>query len=222
VLTVAMARELTGRQQGLPPLTLIVNARLVPLFGLSVLLTLSISSALLIVAVVFGIINAVLPQASGLLPPAPNLASIPFGIAGLSMVAVLILRVGFAFNSVLFSRKGIIDSVRESVRLTKGAWGRLVGFILLASAPTVVVLLLYFLPSSRSPYSGGVLAARSVMGLVTGLWSIYGTALWLLAWYRLRAAKDGLTVADFGDELDPSLPAPTPLHQRTGIPRDES
>ena len=90
-----------------------------------------------------------------------------------------------------------------------------------SSSPGLAFLALAWMPTMQAPYGHVATVTHAVANLITAIWSIYGTALWLLAWYRLRAIKDDLTLAHFAAELDPSLPAPPPSHQLTGVARDE-
>jgi hypothetical protein len=221
LLTVTMARELAGLHDGLQPAARVVKGRLGPLLGLTVVFVIIEGISLAIVGFVIMAGNYILPFHLDQPSPRTILGSAPFWIASFCVTSVIRLRVGFAFNGVLFCRQGEFDSVRESLRLTKAAWGRLAGYLLLASFPALISLLLNLLPAITLPYGRTGLAARAVVVLVTAVWSIYGTALWLLAWYRLRATKDGLSPAQLAAELYPNLPVPRPPQQRTIIPRDE-
>lgn len=223
-LTVAMAGEVTSCPSDARQAFRLVISHLAAILRLGCLFGIVIG-VILIVPIAWhvgGVIHwAIGGNGTPPLLRATNTNSGPLALWWWSIFLILALRFGFSLNGLLFGHMGAIASIKDSFRLTRATWGRQFGYLLLGEAPGLGLLALTWLPTMQAPYGFVATLTHAVANLITVIWSIFGTALWLLAWYRLRALKDGLTLTHFAAELNPSLPVPEPPHQRTVVARDE-
>jgi hypothetical protein len=199
-LTVAMARQVAGS-----PGTGVPDALRFVRFRLGRLVRLGCGCGAVVLPILWFVGYLVFGRQGMRVGGAPGTSPEPgqsgYFYLGLLVVSALIMvRLGFAFNAALFLDQDVRGSVRHAWTLTKGRWAWVLGYLLIANLPSMIAIPLAF-RTGQPPYATNVLAWQLAVGLLAALWSIFGTALWLLVWYRLRDEQERLGLPDVAAEL---------------------
>ncbi|MEU8894073.1 glycerophosphoryl diester phosphodiesterase membrane domain-containing protein [Streptomyces sp. NPDC048442] len=132
LLTIVVSRSVLGRPVTLADAWREARPRLVPLLGLTLLFPLG---AIAIMAV--GLVPGILIGSAG----GAVLAALG-GLATLVVAIWLIVRFFLAPPALMLERQGIVQSLRRSAKLVRGAWWRVFGIMLLTMLLTFVVALI--------------------------------------------------------------------------------
>ncbi|AWI29098.1 hypothetical protein E3E14_23155 [Streptomyces sp. ICN441] len=136
LLTVVVSRSVLGREVTLADAWREARPRLPQLLGLIVLLLL-IAAAVLVVAVLPGLL---LGSAGG------AVLAVLGGIAGAVVTLWLMVRFALASPALMLERQGVIQSMRRSAKLVRGAWWRVFGILLLTMLLIFIVSLIIAIP----------------------------------------------------------------------------
>lgn len=136
LLTVVISRSVLGREVTLADAWREARPRLPQLLGLIVLLLL-IAAAVLVVAVLPGLL---LGSAGG------AVLAVLGGIAGAVVTLWLMVRFALASPALMLERQGVIQSMRRSAKLVRGAWWRVFGILLLTMLLIFIVSLIIAIP----------------------------------------------------------------------------
>lgn len=136
VLTVVISRSVLGRSVTLREAWSEARPRLLPLLGLTVLL-----SAMVVAIMAVGL-------TPGLLLPGGLGAALAFlGFVAACVVAVwLWVRFTLAAPALMLERQPILTSLRRSTKLVKGSWWRMFGMLLLTGVLIFVLTLIIAIP----------------------------------------------------------------------------
>ncbi|WP_030557822.1 glycerophosphoryl diester phosphodiesterase membrane domain-containing protein, partial [Streptomyces exfoliatus] len=136
VLTVVISRSVLGRSVTLREAWSEARPRLLPLLGLTVLL-----SAMVVAIMAVGL-------TPGLLLPGGLGAALAFlGFVAACVVAVwLWVRFTLAAPALMLERQPILTSLRRSAKLVKGSWWRMFGMLLLTGVLIFVLTLIIAIP----------------------------------------------------------------------------
>ncbi|WP_329210396.1 glycerophosphoryl diester phosphodiesterase membrane domain-containing protein [Streptomyces sp. NBC_00683] len=136
VLTVVISRSVLGRKSTLSDAWTEARPRLLPLLGLTLLMSL-MSAALLMVGLLPGML---LGGGAGI-----ALAFVGF-IAACVVVVWLMVRFALAAPALMLERQSVLTSLRRSAKLVKGTWWRTFGILALTYLLVVVVALIIVIP----------------------------------------------------------------------------
>ncbi|MEV0024235.1 glycerophosphoryl diester phosphodiesterase membrane domain-containing protein [Streptomyces atroolivaceus] len=137
VLTVVISRSVLGRGVTLPEAWSEARPRLLPLLGLTLLLSL-MSAAIMAVGLLPGL--ALGGGAAGL-----ALAFLGF-IAACVVVLWLMIRFTLAAPALMLERQSVLTSLRRSAKLVKGNWWRTFGILALTYLLVIVLTLIITIP----------------------------------------------------------------------------
>ncbi|MDI9888981.1 glycerophosphoryl diester phosphodiesterase membrane domain-containing protein [Streptomyces sp. HNM0645] len=155
LLTVVISRSVLGRDVTLSDAWREARPRLPQLLGLTLLLPLIATTVL----------------ASGLLPGlllgsegGAALAALG-GIAGAVVTVWLMVRFALASPALMLERQGVVQSMRRSAKLVRGAWWRVFGILLLTMLLIFLVSLIITIPFGVIAY---IVDGDGLSGLVSG------------------------------------------------------
>lgn len=187
--------------------------RIQPLVGLGCLVGVAVVPILMVVLVVA-------TRATGLGAPS-GFFQPPIYIAATVGIWLIGTRLGFAPDSVLLTMRGPLAALQHSWALTRGHVLRLLPYTALISGPSLGWAVYRIMPIDLNGLSDERLVpsasmppeppelAQSLVALVgRPLWLVYGTALGLLLWYRLRADEERFTLAAAAREIAVRSPKP--------------
>ncbi|WP_405390431.1 glycerophosphoryl diester phosphodiesterase membrane domain-containing protein [Streptomyces sp. NBC_01102] len=136
VLTVVISRSVLGRTVTLSEAWAEARPRLLPLLGLTLLLSL-MSVAIMAVGLLPGL----------LLGGGPGLALVFLGFIGACVVVLwLMIRFTLAAPALMLERQSVLTSLRRSAKLVKGNWWRTFGILALTYLLVLVVTLIIAIP----------------------------------------------------------------------------
>ncbi|MFD4695301.1 glycerophosphoryl diester phosphodiesterase membrane domain-containing protein [Streptomyces sp. NPDC058463] len=136
VLTVVISRSVLGRKSTLSDAWTEARPRLLPLLGLTLLMSL-MSAALMVVGLLPGML---LGGGAGI-----ALAFVGF-IAACVVVVWLMVRFALAAPALMLERQSVLTSLRRSAKLVKGTWWRTFGILALTYLLVIVVALIIVIP----------------------------------------------------------------------------
>jgi hypothetical protein len=162
-------------------------------------------------------IGSLLQSAVILIPPVIGTLIVLLGVFLLAMIVAVILNfipilgmiaslVMFAFLYIVFwvvipvavvERPGPIASLRRSIELTKGNRWRILGVVLLVFLISIGITIISVIFAFLGPVIGGIVQAVLNAGL-----AIFSAVLIAVGYYRLRAAKEGIGIADIAKVFD--------------------
>ncbi|MFD8195875.1 DUF7544 domain-containing protein [Streptomyces wuyuanensis] len=155
LLTVVISRSVLGREVALSDAWREARPRLPQLLGLTLLLPL-IAAAVLAVGLLPGLL---LGSAGG-----AALAALG-GIAAAVVTLWLMVRFALASPALMLERQGVIQSMRRSAKLVRGAWWRVFGILLLTVLLTFLVSLIITIPFGLIAYA---VDGEGLGGLLSG------------------------------------------------------
>ncbi|MET7369875.1 hypothetical protein ABZS61_29200 [Streptomyces sp. NPDC005566] len=136
VLTVVISRSVLGRKATLSDAWTEARPRLLPLLGLTLLMSL-MSAAVMIVGLLPGM----------LLDGGAGLALAFVGFIGACVVVVwLMVRFSLAAPALMLERQSVLTSLRRSAKLVRGTWWRTFGILALTYLLVIVVALIIVIP----------------------------------------------------------------------------
>lgn len=136
VLTVVISRSVLGRRATLSDAWSEARPRLLPLLGLTLLLSL-MSAAVMAVGLLPGM----------LVSDAPGTALTLLGfIAACVVVVWLMIRFSLAAPALMLERQSILTSLRRSAKLVRGTWWRMFGILALTYLLVIIVALIVVIP----------------------------------------------------------------------------
>ncbi|MEU4260280.1 glycerophosphoryl diester phosphodiesterase membrane domain-containing protein [Streptomyces sp. NPDC025273] len=136
VLTVVISRSVLGRSVTLSEAWAEARPRIVPLLGLTLLLSL-MSVAIMAVGLLPGL----------LLGGGPGLALLFPGLIGACVLVLwLMIRFTLAAPALMLERQSVLTSLRRSAKLVKGNWWRTFGILALTYLLVLVVTLIIAIP----------------------------------------------------------------------------
>lgn len=136
VLTVVISRSVLGRKATLSDAWTEARPRLLPLLGLTLLMSL-MSAAVLAVGLVPGL----------LLGDGPGIALAFVGFTAACVVVVwLMVRFSLAAPALMLERQSVLTSLRRSAKLVRGTWWRTFGILALTYLLVIVVALIIVIP----------------------------------------------------------------------------
>jgi hypothetical protein len=94
-------------------------------------------------------------------------------------------------------RPGPVASLKRSVELTKGNRWRILGIIVLLIAISIGITIISVIFMFLGPVIGGI-----VQGLLNAALGVFSAVLIAVGYYRLRAAKEGVDIADIAKVFD--------------------
>ncbi|MCZ7459932.1 DUF7544 domain-containing protein [Streptomyces sp. WMMC940] len=155
LLTVVISRSVLGRDVTLSDAWREARPRLPQLLGLTLLLP-------LIAAAVLGL--GLLP---GLLLGSEGGAVLAAlgGIAGAVVAVWLMVRFALASPALMLERQGVVQSMRRSAKLVRGAWWRVFGILMLTMLLTFLVSLIIAIPFGLIAYA---VDGEGLSGLFSG------------------------------------------------------
>nr|WP_308788850.1 glycerophosphoryl diester phosphodiesterase membrane domain-containing protein [Streptomyces pacificus] len=182
LLTMVISRSVLGREVTLSDVWREARPRLPQLLGLTLLLLL-IAMAVLVVGLLPGLLlGAALGTAAG--------AALAFlgGTAGLVVTVWLMIRFALASPALMLERQGVIQSMRRSAKLVRGAWWRVFGILLLTMLLIFIVSLIIAIPFGLIAFAvdGGGLSGMLSGGtpefgwpflIVTGIGAVIASAV---------------------------------------------
>ncbi|RNL71370.1 hypothetical protein EBF04_10580 [Streptomyces sp. I6] len=136
LLTVVISRSVLGREVTLSDAWREARPRLPQLLGLTLLLPL-IAGAVLVVGLLPGLL---LGSAGG------AVLAVLGGTAGMVVAVWLMIRFALASPALMLERQGVIQSMRRSAKLVRGAWWRVFGILLLTMLLIFIVSLIIAIP----------------------------------------------------------------------------
>ncbi|MFE6042439.1 glycerophosphoryl diester phosphodiesterase membrane domain-containing protein [Streptomyces sp. NPDC056452] len=136
VLTVVISRSVLGRKATLSDAWTEARPRLLPLLGLTLLMSL-MSAAVMTVGLLPGML---LGGGAGI-----ALAFVGF-IAACVVVVWLMVRFALAAPALMLERQSVLTSLRRSAKLVKGTWWRTFGILALTYLLVIVVALIIVIP----------------------------------------------------------------------------
>lgn len=136
VLTVVISRSVLGRKATLSGAWTEARPRLLPLLGLTLLMSL-MSAALMAVGLLPGML---LGGAAGI-----ALAFVGF-TAACVVVVWLMVRFALAAPALMLERQSVLTSLRRSAKLVRGTWWRTFGILALTYLLVIVVALIIVIP----------------------------------------------------------------------------
>lgn len=136
VLTVVISRSVLGRKATLSDAWAEARPRLLPLLGLTLLMSL-LSAAVLMVGLLPGML---LGGGAGI-----ALAFVGFGAACV-VVVWLMVRFSLAAPALMLERQSVLTSLRRSAKLVRGTWWRTFGILALTYLLVIVVALIIVIP----------------------------------------------------------------------------
>ncbi|GBP99678.1 hypothetical protein SSP531S_10740 [Streptomyces spongiicola] len=136
LLTVVISRSVLGREVTLSDAWREARPRLPQLLGLTLLLPL-IAGAVLVVGMLPGLL---LGSTGG------AVLAVLGGIAGMVVAVWLMIRFALASPALMLERQGVIQSMRRSAKLVRGAWWRVFGILLLTMLLIFIVSLIIAIP----------------------------------------------------------------------------
>ncbi|MFI1469627.1 glycerophosphoryl diester phosphodiesterase membrane domain-containing protein [Streptomyces wuyuanensis] len=155
LLTVVISRSVLGRDVALSDAWREARPRLPQLLGLTLLLPL-IAAAVLAVGLLPGLL---LGSAGG-----AALATLG-GIAAAVVTLWLMVRFALASPALMLERQGVVQSMRRSAKLVRGAWWRVFGILLLTVLLTFLVSLIITIPFGLIAYA---VDGEGLGGLLSG------------------------------------------------------
>ncbi|MEU2164458.1 glycerophosphoryl diester phosphodiesterase membrane domain-containing protein [Streptomyces chengbuensis] len=155
LLTVVISRSVLGRDVTLSDAWREARPRLPQLLGLTLLLPL-IAAVVLAVGFLPGLL---IGSAGG-----AALAALG-GIAGAVVTLWLMVRFALASPALMLERQGIVQSMRRSAKLVRGAWWRVFGILLLTVLLTFLVSLIIAIPFGLIAYA---VDGEGLGGLLSG------------------------------------------------------
>ncbi|WP_031085692.1 glycerophosphoryl diester phosphodiesterase membrane domain-containing protein [Streptomyces sp. NRRL WC-3549] len=136
VLTVVVSRSVLGRGVTLGEAWSEARPRILPLLGLTLLLSL-MSAAIVTVGLLPGL----------LLDGGPGLALAVLGFFGAVVVVLwLMIRFTLAAPALMLERQPVLTSLRRSAKLVRGSWWRIFGILALTYLMVIVVTLVITIP----------------------------------------------------------------------------
>ncbi|MFE2018725.1 hypothetical protein ACFW9O_11885 [Streptomyces sp. NPDC059499] len=136
VLTVVISRSVLGRKATLSDAWAEARPRLLPLLGLTLLMSL-LSAAVLMVGLLPGL----------LLGGGAGIALAFVGFAAACVVVVwLMVRFSLAAPALMLERQSVLTSLRRSAKLVRGTWWRTFGILALTYLLVIVVALIIVIP----------------------------------------------------------------------------
>ncbi|MER5896931.1 glycerophosphoryl diester phosphodiesterase membrane domain-containing protein [Streptomyces sp. NPDC001876] len=136
VLTVVISRSVLGRKATLSDAWAEARPRLLPLLGLTLLMSL-LSAAVLMVGLLPGM----------LLGGGAGIALAFVGFAAACVVVVwLMVRFSLAAPALMLERQSVLTSLRRSAKLVRGTWWRTFGILALTYLLVIVVALIIVIP----------------------------------------------------------------------------
>ncbi|MFD9504850.1 glycerophosphoryl diester phosphodiesterase membrane domain-containing protein [Streptomyces sp. NPDC060035] len=136
VLTVVVSRSVLGRRATLSDAWSEARPRLLPLLGLTLLLSLMIAAVMAV-----GLLPGLL------LDDGPGIALTFVGFVAACVVVVwLMIRFSLSAPALMLERQSILTSLRRSAKLVRGTWWRTFGILALTYLLVVVVALIVVIP----------------------------------------------------------------------------
>jgi hypothetical protein len=162
-------------------------------------------------------IGGLLQSAITLIPPAIGTLIALIGVFLVAMVVAMILAfipilgvivdaVMFVFLYIIFwvvipvavvERPGPVASLKRSIELTKGNRWRILGIVLLLFLISIGVSIIGMVFGFLGPIVGGII--QTVLNALIG---IFSAVLIAVGYFRLRAAKEGVDIADIARVFD--------------------
>ncbi|TLQ45576.1 hypothetical protein FEF34_23530 [Streptomyces marianii] len=155
LLTVVISRSVLGRDVTLSDAWREARPRLPQLLGLTLLLPLIATTVLAI-----GLLPGLLLGSEG----GAAFAALG-GIAGAVVAVWLMVRFALASPALMLERQGVVQSMRRSAKLVRGAWWRVFGILLLTMLLTFLVSLIINIPFGLIAYT---VDGEGLSGLFSG------------------------------------------------------
>ncbi|GAA3372137.1 glycerophosphoryl diester phosphodiesterase membrane domain-containing protein [Streptomyces sannanensis] len=168
ILAVVMSRAVLGRPMTLSEAWGEARPRLLPLLGLTLLMTLGLA-AIMTVGILPGLLIG-----SG----AGAALSVLGGFAACGVIVWLWVRFSLASPALVLERQGIVKSLRRSAKLVQGAWWRIFGVLLLTLVLTSIVSMIIGLPFGLVALA---VDGEGLSGLLTGTPVQYGWAFLIIS-----------------------------------------
>ncbi|MGW7363907.1 glycerophosphoryl diester phosphodiesterase membrane domain-containing protein [Streptomyces sp. NPDC054841] len=161
LLTVVISRSVLGRPVTLSDAWREARPRLPHLLGLTLLLPL-IAAVVMTVAILPGLL---LGSAGGVA------LSILGGIVGVVVMLWLMVRFALASPALMLERQGVVQSMRRSAKLVRGAWWRIFGVLTLTLVLTLLVSMIIAIPFTLIAFA---VDGDGLSGLLSGTAPDYG------------------------------------------------
>ncbi|WP_446665281.1 DUF7847 domain-containing protein [Flexivirga sp. B27] len=198
MLTAVVAEAVLGRRISVGATWQRVRGRLLPLLGMTLLVSLA---AVLLIGVVVGIIVLLALAGS---PVAAVVIGILLGIAALVVLVWLAIKVSLAAPALVLEEIGPIKALGRSWQLTRDQWWRIFGITLLANLIVGMISNIAQLPTAAImvasagdagvPSVGSVLAAELVSVVVSALTAPFTAGVTALLYLDQRIRKEALDV----------------------------
>jgi hypothetical protein len=119
--------------------------------------------------------------------------------ACLALLPVIVLAT-FAVPEALLAGRGVRDAYGAAWRLGKANWDRVLGYHLVLALPLAAQFWIWNWGLTENA-SAPITLLRAALTLLGLLWSLYGGAVMLLLWYRVRDEASGLSLEAIRAEL---------------------
>ncbi|MFJ5954960.1 glycerophosphoryl diester phosphodiesterase membrane domain-containing protein [Paenarthrobacter sp. NPDC092416] len=204
VLVVPVSRSVLNRRTGFKQMWKLAGRRILPLLGVSALLTFG---GMLAWAAVAGI-AVLLVTAMG---PAALLLVFPLGLGALVVFLWIGLKLMFAPAAIVVERTGVYDGLLRSWQLTKNSWWRIFGILLVVTIMVGVIAQIVQIPVTLASEAIGTVVtphpdaetassavvistvvSMAVAALVGSVTFAFQTSVSALIYMDLRMRRDGL------------------------------
>ncbi len=118
-------------------------------------------------------------------------------IAALAMFVFLYIVFWVVIPVAVVERPGAVASLKRSVELTKGNRWRILGIILLLIVISIGITIISVVFMFLGPVVGGI-----VQSLLNAALGVFSAVLIAVGYYRLRAAREGVDIADIAKVFD--------------------
>jgi len=164
LMTMVVSRAVLGQAAGLGDAWRAARPQLLPLLGLTLLTSLILAAAAMVMVVpliAILVLGEDSPALLLLLPP------------GIALMLWLAIRLSLAAPALMLEKQGVIAAVRRSWRLVRGSWWRIFGITLLVRLVVILIALFAVVPFTfAAMMAGGAVAgeaAESDGGALAGI-----------------------------------------------------